>query len=451
VTPAGLFFSSRIRRNLGYKLLGTVAEKGLRLGLTMVAARLLGTAAWGRYGYALALSALLVQLSDMGLNLFLAREIARDDLDMERADFVGQVYALKALLSVGYLLAMGALCLAHLDEPVVAGAIALCALAALGNAGVEALLHLFRGVQDLALEARTVTAYSAAQLTLGLAALGTAALLFERSFAASPGEPGEAACLLLYCAALALASVVAVAVALRLARRIVRPRFALSAPLARRFVRDVLPLGIAIVASLIYFRIDVPMIRWLRGDVDTGLYTAGYKVLEYGALAPAMMMAATFPALSEAIARDPTGARSLHRTALGWLVAAGSAGTLILWLAADPIILLLYGERFADCAPILRALAPCVLLTFVNFLLTHMLVALGLVRQQMVISLGLIGLNIGLNLWWIPLWGGVGAAWATAVTELALLACCVPLVWGGLARAERRGPIETRSSPQVTP
>jgi O-antigen/teichoic acid export membrane protein len=150
-----------------------------------------------------------------------------------------------------------------------------------------------------------------------------------------------------------------------------------------------------------------------------------------------MMMAATFPALSEAVARDPRGARTLHRTALGWLVAAGTTGALVLGLAAEPIIALLYGDAFAASAPILRALAPCVLLTYINYLLTHMLVALGLVRQQMVISLSLVALNVGLNAWWIPLWGGAGAAWATAVTELALLACCVPLVWRGLARAEQ--------------
>ena len=431
---AGAFFSARIRRNLGFKLLGTVIEKGLRLALTMTAARMLGTAAWGRYGYALALATLTVQLIDLGLNLFAAREIAREEDSSERADFVGQVFALKALLGGGYVLVMAALAIAHLDEPVVAAAIALCGLAALSNAALEAMVHVFRGVQDLALEARCVTAYAVAQLTLGLGALLLAALYWGRSLDAVPGQAGEAACLLLFCAAMAAAALVAVIYAYGLLRRVTRPRLGLSATMAARFRREVLPLGIAIVASLIYYRIDVPMIRMMRGDVDTGLYTASYKILEYGAMVPAMLMAATFPALSEAVGRSADDARRLHSTAMAWLVAAGTVGTICLWLMPELIVGLLYGERFAASAPMLQALAPCLLLTYVNFLLTHMLVVLGLVRQQMLISIALIGLNVGLNWWLIPQWGGVGAAWATAATETALLLFCAPLVWFGLRR-----------------
>lgn len=435
---ADLFFSARIRRNLGFKLLGTVVEKALRLALTMTAARMLGTAAWGRYGYALALATLLVQLTDMGLNLFTAREIARAEDDAGRGEFVGQVFALKAALSGIYVLVMTGLCLAHLDEPVVAAAIALCSLAALSNAAIESILHVFRGVQDLALEARATALFSATQLVLGLGVLLAAALLWDRSLAATPGEPGETACLLLYCGAMATAAGTAVGFAFRLLLRVTRPRLSLSTALVGRFRREVLPLGIAIVASLIYYRIDVPMIRMFRGDVDTGLYTAGYKILEYAAIFPAMLMAAAFPALSEAVSRPGAAAARLHRTALTWLVAAGAVGTALLWRFPDAIVGLLYGEHFAAGAPILRALAPCLLLTFVNFLLTHMLVALGLVRQQMTISIALIGLNVGLNWWLIPRWGGVGAAWATAATEFVLLAYCAPLVWWGLRRAARQ-------------
>lgn len=437
------FFSARVRRNLGFKLLGTAVEKLLRLALVAAAARMLGTAAWGRYTYALTLALLLVQITDMGLALFTAREIARDgEADAaQRGRFVGQVLTLKALLSSLYLVLVAGLALAHLDEPVVALAIAVCGVGALGTSAMEAMLHVFRGVQDLALEARAVSLAAAGQLVAGGGALLIAAWVWDRTLVAAPGDPGEGPAILLFCAAMAAGAWVGTLGAWRLLRGMLAPRWGLSPELWGRFRREVLPLGIAIVAALIYYRIDVPMIRHLRGDVDTGLYTAAYKILEYGALLPSMLMAATFPALSEALGRDPLQARALHRTALAWLGGLGLLASAALWLAPELVVWLLYGEGFGEAAPVLQALAPCVVLTWVNYLLTHMLVALGLVRAQMLISLLLVGLNVGLNWWWIPLWGGRGAAWATAVTELGLLACCAPLVWRGVRRAVAAGGI----------
>ena len=88
----------------------------------------------------------------------------------------------------------------------------------------------------------------------------------------------------------------------------------------------------------------------------------------------------------------------------------------------------LYGDQFDGAVPVLRALAPSVVLTFVNFLETHMLVALGLVRAQMAFAAALIAVNVGANLLLMPRWGGVGAAMGTAVTEVVLLCFCAPLV-----------------------
>ncbi len=425
--------------NLGFKLLGTAVEKILRLLLVLIAARLLGAAAWGQYTYALALAWLFVQLTDMGLGLFCEREIARGDLEIPRADFVGRILTLKGVLSLAYLGVMAIVAWLHRDEPVIAAAIGICALTALSTSTIEAITHVFRGIQDLALEARATSVHAAAQFVLGGSALAAAVVLLGRKWRAGPGEASEADTLLLFCGAMACAAIVGVLYSARLLWPIARPRWGFSKPMAIRFKREVLPLGIAIMASLIYYKIDVPMIRYLRGDVDTGLYTAAYKVLEYSALLPAVLLAATFPALSEAIVDRPRQARALHNTALLWLCGAGGVAAAVMWLVPDRVIWLLFGVEFADSTPILAALAPCILLTYVNYLLTHMLVVLGLVRQQMLICLGLIVLNALLNWLWIPRWGGVGAAYATAVTELALLACCAPLVWRGLADVDDDG------------
>lgn len=431
MTRTGWSLPAKVRRNLGWKLLGTGIEKGLRLLLVLAAARLMGPAAWGRYTYSFALAMLLVQLTDMGLALFLNREIAR--AGRADPDLVGQVLSLKALLAAGYLAAVAGLAHSHGDEPVVAIAIAICGGVALCSSAIEAIVHVFRGIQDLSLEARAHGVHAFAALVTGGAALIVAMTVFGREFGAGSGGQGEDATLLLYAAGLLIASLIGLGYALILLRRVTEVRLGVTRDLLRRFSAEVLPLGVAIVASMIYYRIDVPMIRnMLPADVadhETGLYTAGYKLLEHMALVPAILMAAAFPALSETVTRDLGRARSLHATTLRWLVLAGLAGAGVFLVAPDLIIRLLYGARFAGSAPIMLALAPCVVLTFVNYLETHMLVALGLVKAQMLISLTLIGVNVTLNWFWIPRWHGTGAAWATACTELCLLFAVAPMVW----------------------
>ena len=58
-----------------------------------------------------------------------------------------------------------------------------------------------------------------------------------------------------------------------------------------------------------------------------------------------------------------------------------------------------------------------------------LLVALGLVGEQMAFTLVLVVVNVGSNWLLVPRYGGIGAGIATALTELALLGFCAPLVW----------------------
>ena len=123
------------------------------------------------------------------------------------------------------------------------------------------------------------------------------------------------------------------------------------------------------------------------------------------------------------------------------LIGAGlcaMAGLIALpYLGLQPLIVYALGAGYGRSIPVLVALAPSVLLTFVNYLETHMLVALGMVKAQMAVTLALVLVNVGSNLVLIPRFGGVGAALATAATELALFACCVPMVQYGLRKRIR--------------
>ena len=430
---------AKIRRNIGFKLAGTVVEKGLRAVIVFAAARILGPQAWGKYTYAFTLAMLLAQVTDLGLGLFINRETARNG--KPDPALIGQVLTLKAALACVYLLGIAAVTLWHMlhgdGDHTVTLAIVICGGIALAVTAIDSFVHVFRGIQNLALEARTHAAHAIFAVVVATLALGGAVLTFGLKMS----DEQRDTVVIVYASRLLISSLMAVGYSYGILRRLTEINWGLSRQTLRRFRSEVLPLGIAIVASMIYYRIDVPMIHGLlpaaTADWQTGLYTAAYKLLEYTALFPAILLAATFPALSEKVNADPVLAAHLHKVTLRWLVLGGGVVCAIFALLAEPLVTLLYGAEFTGSAPVLVALAPCVLLTFVNYLETHMLVALGLVKAQMVISLTLIGVNIGLNWLWIPRWQGTGAAWATAATEVCLLLAVAPLVARSLRAREQ--------------
>ena len=413
---------SLLLRNVGWKTGAVAIEKGLRLVLIAVVARTLGKEAYGQFTYAAAVSLLAVQATDLGLGLWVAREIARSG--RVDAGLVGQALTAKAVLAGVYALAMVAVAAAHTADPWVAWTVALAAVSALAVSGQEIACQVFRGLQKLEIEARVTSTWAAAQLGLTLAAL-----LVWHGAARPAGLRGA---LVAVAGAGAVAALVGAGVAARLLLRVVVPVWGLTRAQAGVLARDVLPLGVAIVASLVYFKIDVPMLRWLTNDAEVGTYNAAYKLLEVGAVVPATLMAAAFPALSAALAERPADAVRLFRRVLVGLIALGSVVGGVLFLTPEWIVWLLYGDGYAASADVLRALAPSVLLTWINYLLTHMLVALGRVRAQAAIACVLVAVNVGLNLVWMPSYGGVGAALATLATEACLLAACIPLLATGL-------------------
>jgi Na+-driven multidrug efflux pump len=70
-------------------------------------------------------------------------------------------------------------------------------------------------------------------------------------------------------------------------------------------------------------------------------------------------------------------------------------------------------------------LALAVPILFVNYGLTHFLIARDLERRNVAFAGLMLVVNVGVNLVLIPRRGGPGAAWATLITEVVLTACCL--------------------------
>jgi O-antigen/teichoic acid export membrane protein len=418
-----------IAQNVKVKALSEVAVRGSRLVFLIVAARAWGPERFGVFSFAEAVAAIVATGADFGLQLHLARTIARGG---GRAMLAAAARA-KLLLSAVCLAALAAFSLLYPREDL-RWILMLAGSVLLAQSWCDFWNHYFRGRQSLRDEAIVNLTYvlggsalaclalwRGAQITvvyivLLLAALAGNVLAWRRVRALLPGGGSDAES--------------------RSGEGAEEGPSARGAPspshtLAARALRDAFPIGVATLLSTIYFRLDMVLLQWLRGDAETGAYGAAYRLFESALVLPALILAALFPVFAERSLAPRADLTSSFRGAFFRMTALGIAVAVALALVGPPLLRLIYGGAYAESAALLRWLAPTLCFLFPNYVLAHFLVATGEQRSNAWMAAFGVPVNVAVNLALIPAYGARGAVVATLATEVALFVC-------GWLVAERR-------------
>jgi O-antigen/teichoic acid export membrane protein len=221
--------------------------------------------------------------------------------------------------------------------------------------------------------------------------------------------------------------VVAEAIALILSFCVIRNRFGAVVPKFRlrvwkNFIVRSAPIAMGMIFSVLYFRLDIVMLQLMTGEKIVGFYSAAFKLFEVAVVLPHSFMLVLFPTLVEKYHSDQPQFKSRFKKALAIYFLIGGGIALVLWSSSHEVIRTIYGDKFLPSADILVLLSWAILLFFVNFLLSHLLIASGREKINAWNLVGATVLNIFLNLIWIPKYGAIGAAWATLFCEVGLIA-----------------------------
>lgn len=150
---------------------------------------------------------------------------------------------------------------------------------------------------------------------------------------------------------------------------------------------------------------------------------ANAEVVGFYAVAVALGNVIGLPALGLSAALFPrmTGQSRLNRRWLtvSWVVALAGAGLLV--LTAEPVIEVLFSERYLSAADIVPPLALASAVRSVTSVYNSFLSAHGRGRELRNAALVLAGTNLVLNLVLIPPFEAQGAAWASLIALLANL------------------------------
>ena len=220
--------------------------------------------------------------------------------------------------------------------------------------------------------------------------------------------------------------VFAEALALILSLYVIRRRFGPFAPQFQfsvwwSFLSRSAPIGLGVIFSVLYFRLDIVMLQLMTNDRVVGFYSAAYKLFEIVVILPHSLMIVLFPSLVEEFHTDRGTFEISFKKAFMVFFMVGSSIALVFYSFSNEIIGFIYGNGFLFSIKVLEVLVIAISLSFLIFLLSNILIVSG---REITNTWSLVGatiLNVVLNLAWIPVHGAIGAAWATVVCEMVLI------------------------------
>jgi len=383
--------------NLVALALTRAVSLGTGLGLSLLVARL-GPAQMGAHGWLIALTSLLLIPATWGMGLALVPIVAAAP---ERAGSVLRAarFALWRTAPAAAL-ALFLWAIARSDGLVLAAACASVALMA--EAHNQVLSGVLHGLRRMDLETPATLAGRASTLVLGLAVwLGGGGLIGVL-------------------AAQALGSTV---VALRLHRAAATACPEATAPLApAALLREATPYAANVAFATIYLSADLLMLHELRSAEEVGWYRlAALFALQLPVVADLLTRTA-LPVLVSLRDRPDAlqeQAGQISRVLLAVAMPLAIGG----WVLAEPLITALSGgDAFLPSVQALRLLMVMLPLRFANAILGTVLSATDRQRSRVRIAASAAALNVALNAVAIPLWGVLGAASTTLLTDAVAFA-----------------------------
>ena len=406
-------FLTAISRGAGWKLGSDILGRLLQFALLWVAARSLGPENFGDFTFALSVGYMLAQIADFGLQLFVQRELARlaiahtgsapyftDEIAAGR--LVGGGLAIKALLSGAAMLAITVL--VALQPVGNKPALLLIGVSMVLTTGLEYLAYCFRALRRIRNEAFANVLARVVNLLLGAGILTLGGGVWG----------------------LAIAGNIAIAAALlfsyRQLARYVRPIWKPDWAYWRRSAWQPTAMGFGMLFSIISFRLDNLLIAPMLDRSALGEYNAAYRLFEPSLILPSVVLAATFPLLSQAARSSGRFGEVLGNTVL-LLTGLGAAASASMFALALPVTGWL-GPEYAASGPLLQILALACLPMFLNYGLTHALIASDKPQLYAAFTFASLLVNAAANLTLIPRLGLSGAAISTFFSEATLLLLC---------------------------
>lgn len=395
--------SSRIARNSFLSSLDQILNLGMNFLLAILFARYLGVSALGAYSLGLSLVGILTIFSDFGIGTIMSREIAKNKNKTQL--YLGNALGIKLLISFPLLILLVFLAIYFLGYSLETSIIII--LIAINNSFQSitryigaALVSLHRN--DLLLKINIINKSLSLIVAFIILNLGYKLLFLMYFFIVI------SFLIFIY----ALKNIKVLTPKLRI---VFNKRF------NKIYILISMPLIFASAAEFINLRIDTIFLASIINQESVGYYAAAFNVFMGFLLVPLALNKVYFPNFIEYFSKDRIRAVELFTTYNKYFILYSFVTILILIFFSDLIVVILYGDAFSTSSYVLSLLSLAIPGMVLNRHYKYSLLALKENKYYFKITFIGTSLNLTLNYFLITAYGIIGAVYATALTETAVM------------------------------
>ena len=389
-----------IIKNTTWLFAGQFIGRALRAGIIIYAARVLGAASWGAFSYTLSVAAFLTIFSDVGINALLTREVSKKP--EAKLEYLSTAFFIKIAILTTILLPV-IIFRHHLTNiPEAAFLIPIIIFVVIFDALRDLGASIARAMEKMEIEAIVNVLTNTAIVILGFIFLKL--------------NPTSQSIAIAYALGAGF-GFLAIVFSLRHYFRKLFSHF--RKDLIRPILTTAWPFGVVGLMAAIMINTDILILGWLRPATDVGFYAAAQRPIQLLYIIPTLIATAFFPSLVRFVKiKDKfkeTLSQSLKMTFL--FSAPMTLGGIIL---APQIIDALYGPAFGEASLSFLILVLTLIIVFPSVIIVNAIFAHN--RQKDLLpyaGLGIFG-NAALDLFLIPIFGIVGCALATLISQAAI-------------------------------
>lgn len=170
------------------------------------------------------------------------------------------------------------------------------------------------------------------------------------------------------------------------------------------------------IFTIVYLKIDQVMIRWIINLEEVGVYSVAAKLSEAWYFFPTVIVSSLFPKLLELRKKDEVKFKARFQQLFDFLFTIALILAIVVTFIAESLINFLYGTDFGEAAVILSIHIWAGIFIFMRAAFSKWILVEDAIAFSMITQGSGALTNIVLNLIFIPLYGGIGAAIATILS-----------------------------------
>ncbi|MFA6524978.1 MAG: flippase [Patescibacteria group bacterium] len=397
-----------IFKNASWLVVAELLNKGVFFLVTIIIARSFGTDLFGQFNYAISFVIIFSVIADFGINNLIIREVARDKDSADK--LIGNSFILKIFLSILTIILIFISTIFTNKPAEVNLLVYVLSLYVVFNSYNTFSKSIYRAFEKMKFETLLKLIES---IILVLYVIFASIYIKDMT-------------VLIF--GFVFASAVTFLMSIRWIKKFfTKFNFKFDKQTFLFLVKEGWPFALSGIFVTAYFNIDTVMVSWIKGDVETGWYSAAYNFLFISMLFPSLANASIYPVLS----RQHKELHLLKRKINIWLLiqfATGIAMAIGIYFSAEWLISIVYGKEYLPGSSSLQVLGFVLPFAFLTNFLGVLLSSTNRQRTALYVTCFNVVINIGSNLWLIPRYGSIGAAYS-ALTSMFLSAIILLIIF----------------------